>query len=318
MLVIISKLVSIFLIVGIGYAAVKAGILKPGAKQVVSDLLVKITCPCIILASTTSQTISKDTWSITLWAIVMSLIIFIVSPYIGYFISRKIYKIEQDDAVIQSFSFGSSNSGFFGFPVSLALFGESILYVFIIENAILGFYLYAFGVIFMEMFSTKKTGKGLDWKQIAKSMTNPCLIASVSAVVLLAAGFHFPAMILDAMDILGASTTPLSMLLVGIMLSECDLVDLLKDKKFVIMSITKMLAVPVLAFLLVNWLPIPVEVKLGTVFCFAFPSAVMILPMVGQEGLDANRAAQCIAFQTLLSMITLPIAAALLGSIYVL
>ena len=77
-----------------------------------------------------------------------------------------------------------------------------------------------------------------------------------------------------------------------------------------------MICVPLITFLLVNWLPISSELKLGFVFGAAFPAAVAIVPIASMEGRDSVLAAECVALTTLISLVVLPTTAVILTNLY--
>ena len=142
---IISKIASIFLIIFVGFIANKAGVMPMSANKLFVNLLLKVTCPCMILASITSSELRDDTITVTIQTFAGGCIFLLVGAGIGYVLARLI-KVESDQIGPYAFSFGSINNGFIGFPVTAALFGSNILYLMVIHNiALQAMYLYTVG-----------------------------------------------------------------------------------------------------------------------------------------------------------------------------
>ena len=155
-------------------------------------------------------------------------------------------------------------------------------------------------------------------KSFFVSFWNPNAVASVISLVMLFAGLHLPKLIFEPVQTLGDATIPLSMLLVGLQLSESNISGLIKNGKILAFSLVKMLLLPVLTFFAVNWLPLAVSVKICLIFAAVFPAAVAVAPVTAMENKNSLAAAELIAITTLLSVGTIPLFATLLTQFYLL
>ena len=254
-----GKILSIFMIIAVGFAANKADIMPMAANKYLVGLLIRVTCPCMIVASITSNELREDTLSLSLQTLIGAVIFFTVSALVGWFICAKIVKVlPRENIGVYTYSFGSINSGFIGFPITLALFGSSILYLMVIHNVLLSLYLYTFGIMLVNIGAS---GRKLDFKGFLNSFKNINSIAAAISIIMLFMGLKLPTVIFDCVDMIGDATTPLSMLIVGMQLGDCDFREVLKNRKLLGISLLKMLLLPVLTFLMVNWLPFDVSVK---------------------------------------------------------
>ena len=77
-----------------------------------------------------------------------------------------------------------------------------------------------------------------------------------------------------------------------------------------------MVMCPVITFLLVNWLPIATEIKIILVFGSAFPSAVAVAAISAIENKNSVLGAEGVAVTTLMSLITIPVWAAIISLLY--
>lgn len=309
-----GKILSIFMIIAVGFTANKADIMPMAANKYLVGLLIRVTCPCMIVASITSNELREDTLSLSLQTLIGAVIFFTVSALVGWFICAKIVKVlPRENIGVYTYSFGSINSGFIGFPITLALFGSSILYLMVIHNVLLSLYLYTFGIMLVNIGAS---GRKLDFKGFLNSFKNINSIAAGVSIIMLFMGLKLPTVIFDCVDMIGDATTPLSMLIVGMQLGDCDFREVLKNRKLLGISLLKMLLLPVLTFLLVNWLPLDVSVKVCLVFAASFPVAVAVVPVTSEQNRDSLIAAEMVAITTLFSLAVIPAVATFLLGYY--
>ena len=314
MILIIEKIVSIFLIMAIGFFANRIGVLPKEANDVLTSVLIKIITPCMLISSITSKELSEDTVSATIQIFCGGLIFFIVCAFISFILSKYVFHIKEDEVGTYAFTLGSINSGFMGFPVTLALFGSEILYFMVIHNITLTVYMYSFGPVILAAGHGRKSS--FNWHPFLKSFLNINTIVSFISIIMLFAGLHLPSFLFDTVESVGDATVPISMLLVGLQLGQSNPLKILKNGKMVALSLIKMLTFPVLTFLAVNWLPLATSVKVCMVFAAVFPAAVAAAPVTSLEGKDPVPSAEMIAFTTLVSVATIPLFAALITAYY--
>ena len=309
-----GKILSIFMIIAVGFAANKADIMPMAANKYLVALLLRVTCPCMIVASITSNELREDTLSLSLQTLVGGIIFFAVSALLGWILSAKLIKVEPaENSGIYTFAFGSINSGFIGFPITLAIFGSGILYLMVIHNVVLNLYLYTFGIMLVNIGAS---GGRPDFKGFLKSFTNINAIAAVVSIIMLFMGLKLPSVLFDCVEMIGDSTTPFSMLIVGMQLGECDFKEVLKNRKLLGISFLKMLLLPVLTFFMVNWLPFSPEVKVCLIFAASFPVAVATVPVTSEQNRDSLITAEMVAITTLISLAVIPAAATFLLGYY--
>lgn len=334
MILILEKVLSIFLLLAVGFTAGKMNFLPEGTRNSLNNVLLKITAPCMIISSITDKSINDGTIRLTFEILIVSFFFFIFASLMGFLLSKYIFKIRpREDLGVYTFSFASLNSGFMGFPLTLALFGQDIFYLMVMQNVLLTVYLYTAGPMLLTLGASadssdnpaKSCGNasGLSAASLIKkishvfsSLCNPNTLACVISIFMLFCGLHLPGFLFDSVEILGDATIPISMLAVGMQLSESDLSKNLKNKKLVIFSSVKMLLLPILTFFAVNWLPIDYTVKLCAVLASLFPSAVVTVPVTAMEGKNAAAASSLVAVTTLMCIITIPIFAAFLTDYY--
>ena len=229
MVLVINKVLAIFLLIAAGYFVGKIKVLPDGADKTLNILLIQIITPCMILSSITSKELTDDTFTATIQTLVGAALFFGLAGIVGFLFSKYVLRIRRGAEVgVWAYSFGSVNTGFMGFPVTLALFGQDIFYLIVMHNVVLTVYLYSAGPSMIKIGekhseTTSVSSEQNRLKTFFKSFANPNAVASLIALIMLFCGLHLPTTLFESVKTLGDATIPLSMLLVGIQLSASDL-----------------------------------------------------------------------------------------------
>ncbi len=311
--VVINNIAAVFLIMGVGFAANKIGMLPEEANKYLSPLLIKITTPCLVLANIASREVEEGMWGDILEALLLFALYFVVFCFLGWVLCTRVMKMkDHEDCGVYMMLFASINNGFIGLPITLSIFGEEKLFFMVFFQMVLTLYIFGPGIIQVH-YGDRKKGGG---KSILKMILSPVILAGLIGILLLALGIGLPEVIFKCLDTIGSATTPLSMIVIGIQLGSSNFRGIIKNKKLMSLSIIKMVLTPVITFLLVNWLPIPDAIKLVAIFGASFPSAVAATPIAAMEGKNTQLSAEGVAFTTLLSLVTIPLTAYAVSAIY--
>ena len=311
MLTVFLKIAAIFAMTAIGFIASKTGVLPAESKKYLSNLLLFITSPCMIIGSMTSQTLDAHTFELMIQIVAGSFIFFLAAMGISFLIV-KLMRCDRDDAGVLMVIITAVNTGFMGFPVTKAIFGNTYFFLMVIQNIVLNIYLYSMMVYQMNYGFRKKEGI----KGMLMPMMNMCTYALIAGLVFMLLKVRLPDILADFINTIGDATIPVSMIVVGVQLSESSIRKMLTNKRLITASLCNVILIPVLTFLAVNWLPLAPESKLILIFAAAFPCAVVSTAIALKENRNAALMAEGVAMTTLLSMGTLPVAAILLMQLY--
>ena len=311
MLTVFLKIAAIFAMTAIGFIASKTGVLPAESKKYLSNLLLFITSPCMIIGSMTSQTLDAHTFELMIQIVAGSFVFFIAAMGISFLIV-KLMRCDKEDAGVLMVIITAVNTGFMGFPVTKAIFGNTYFFLMVIQNIVLNIYLYSMMVYQMNYGFRKKEGI----KGMLMPMLNMCTYALIIGLVLMLLKVQLPDILADFINTIGDATIPVSMIVVGVQLSESSIRKMLTNKRLITASLCNVILIPVLTFLAVNWLPLAPESKLILIFAAAFPCAVVSTAIALKENRNAALMAEGVAMTTLLSMGTLPVTAILLMQLY--
>ena len=306
MLLIFSKVLVVFIYIGVGLAANKFKVLPDGSEKHFISLVMGITAPCLVVSSITGQEINGSMYRNTVILLVLTALIYAVVAVVTTFISDRIFPgKEQQDRNVLAAAMTGCNSGFMGFPIASAVFGELVFYYLVIQTVSNNLYLFVMSLAQLHHRENEKSAKSLKEKlQPLVSLTSS---ATIISIIMLAAGLRLPAYVMDIVSTLGDITIPLSMILVGVQLGGTDLKRLLADRDLLVASVIKLILIPALVTLIVLPLPIDPVVKLTTLLGMCFPSAVIGVAVSAQENKNSGLMAEAVAITTMLSMITLPV-----------
>ena len=312
--IIFSKIAAIFLIMAAGFAINKSKLIPSEGTPYFVTMLVWITTPCMIYSSITTREYDPSILTVTVHMFILSLLFFLVSTLMGFFLCKYVFKVDPHDLGVYSASFGGINNGFMGFPITQAIFGPTIFYYMVISNICLNIYIYSACPLILHLGDKNKK---FSMKYMLKNLLNPASAVCFISLFMMIKGWQLPGILFETIDMIGSITVPLSMLVVGMQLGQSNALKVLKNVKLVALSILKMGLIPLTMFLIVNWLPIDPGVKVGVIFAACFPCSVIISSMALLEKKNATLASEFVALTTLISIGSIPLFAVLLNSIYV-
>lgn len=302
MLVIFAKILSVFGITLIGFGANKIKWLPIESTKYLSLLLINIASPCLVISSMSKQELSDDTLASVIHTAGFMFLALTVSALIAIAVVKSV-KIPKEDRGVYRLLLTFTNSGFMGFPLALAVFGEEGLFLMIIANAVFLIYLYSIGVI---LLIYDKDG-AIDIKSAMKSILSIPFFTSVLGLLMFFTGIHLPALVENFLDTIGAITIPLSMIIIGIQLAESRIRDALTNKYLYLTVILRLVVLPILLFGIFVWLPLNSFAFCIVIFAIALPSAAVIPVLSELYQSNTKLASQGVFLTTMLSMITIPV-----------
>lgn len=289
---VLMQVLTLFLLILCGFGAAKGKLLDE--KQIVglNTFVLSFAQPCLILSSMQRDR-SPDLIRDLLLVFVFTCVIIAVSGVIA----RRIFRREGTDrrAVLTNLSM-VSNCGFMGYPVITAALGEDAL----IYAAL---YVSAFNLMSWTLCAYYFGGKeAMRPRQLLKS---PSLLAVIAGMALFLTGWRLPGFVNNAMSMLGNTTTPLAMFVIGTRLVGLNRTHL-SDKSLLTACGLRLIVFPLVVLLLI-FTPLPRMVSASLFLCTAMPCAALTAMMSEMYNSDRALASRGVALSTALSMITVPI-----------
>ncbi|MBR2943271.1 MAG: AEC family transporter [Clostridia bacterium] len=290
---VIAQLISLFLMMFVGYIAARAQIITPDFRKKLSTFTLSVAAPGVILSSALQSDMPASGMLSVL--LIATLFFFIMIP-LAALLSRVLSKNAQEKKLDQ-LMLVFTNVGFMGIPVAQALYGMNgvaMVSMFILTFN-LAFFSYGLMLISGEMTFN------------LRSLCNPCIFAALGALFFALTGLHLPGPIESTLASIGSMNTPLAMIIIGASLAHSDLRVALTNPRLYKISLARMLIMPLCMLAIMRLLPID-PMLAGVAVCeAAMPVAgncAMASDMYTPEDMTASHA---VIVSTLMSALSLPV-----------
>ena len=302
MQVVVTSVVTLFILVFIGFFIGKRGTIHKDSIPDFSTLVISVTMPVTVfctIAEQDSLELAGDIWKVLL----ITFICQIGSMFLGMLVI-KIMHIPDSESGVWIFNFMFSNNGFMGFPMALAIFGSTGLFLMAMANVVLNLLIFSIGLKFMTWHYPVKEKISLK-----KMLVNNINIAVVIGFIFFFAQIPLPDVVTDLLDYISEITAGLSMLVVGLSLSRMDVKDVFKNKKIFVLAAFRLLVIPFLVITVFRIFPIHVSEEVYQVILLsaALPSASAQTMLAEQYHTNTSDASRAVFITTLFSVVTIPV-----------
>ena len=298
-----QQVAELFILMGLGALGAKTGLLRPEGKQTLSNLLVNLVVPAMIINSYRMD-FSPEILRNLLAAFALSTL----SSLLGLVITL-LFTARSKDSRTPIFRFACifSNAGYMGLPLISALFGsEGLLYA--------SAYFTIFNLLLWTLGYSIVSGSS-DPKAVVKSLAHtPAIYAVLVGLAIYLLQIPIPALLAQPISLLGAMNTPLSMLITGMLIAAGDLKSIVCSRPIWKLAAVRMLVIPALclgAFALLGLFRFGMAAQV-VLLLECCPAAAITSVFAVQFGHDEQFAAGCVVLTTLLSILTLPLCALVL------
>lgn len=295
LLVIVNGVISLFLIILVGVYAAKKRIITKEINKGLTNILLKITLPCLVVSSFIFD-LSDELKDNIIRCFIYSPLVLIISIVISYIL---LIPIKGEKKIIIQFANVFSNCGFIGFPIVFSIYGnEGVIYASIF-NLFFTAFLWTYGVI---LFNGK-----MKREDIKKVLLNPAIVAVFIGLIIMIFGFDIPSVLSSTLDLVGNMTSPLSMIIVGVILGNAKIISYLKDKTIYYSAFLKLIIMPCILILISRLLKDTSLVIKTLIIVTAMPAAAMTSILAESFDKESEYSAVIVFITTLFSVITFPI-----------
>ena len=172
--------------------------------------------------------------------------------------------------------------------------------------------LVAFNVLFFTVQLPMFTGGKRNLKAV---LTVPTL-ATALLLVMLALGLHWPAPVQTVVSSIGSMITPMSLIIIGVMLSENDLLAIFREKAVYLVMLLRNFLIPAAAMLLLCVIPLDSEAKLCILVYLSCPCATLTTIYSIQTDTRPELCARAVLFSTIAFAASLPFVIAVGQSLF--
>lgn len=288
----VKQTLVMFLYMLAGWSLLKGGkITEKGSKDMAS-MLVWLIIPVVIIHSFCIECTPER-----LVALGQSTLLAALSLGLAILVSRLVYRKKP----VEHFGAAFSNAGFIGLPLVKATLGDSAGFYLVAIVALLNILQATYGVAVLT-FGQKKTN-------LRTLLTNPILVGALVGLALFFTGLgtRLPAVVTTAVSGIAALNAPIAMLVLGVYLAKSPLKALLTNRDSYLVSLWRLIVIPVLTALVFALLPIPADVRMAVLLAAAAPIGANVAVYAQLNNLDYSYACQTVALSTVLSILSLPL-----------
>lgn len=304
----VQSVLSIMIVIAIGYWLTKKQWFDDNASTLFSRLVMNVTLPAMMIANMMTF-FDREQLLVMGLGFLFPLAGMLLSYGVAV-ITAKAFRVPFEQRGVYSCMFAMSNTIFVGLPVNVALFGEaSIPYVLIyyIANTIM---FWTLGVYGIRRDANEEGGFGLE---AVRKVFTPPFIAFLFAALLLMLNVRLPAVILNTSVMIGRITTPVSLFFVGIVLYSLPLNKIKIDKVMLLVLFGRYIISPLLVYVMLSFFPVPTLMKNVFVIQAAMPVMTQSVIVARACGADDQFAALGASVTTIASLVIIPLYLLLLG-----
>ncbi len=292
LLTVVSQVVTLFLMMAVGFIFVKLGWFSRETSAQCTQLILYAVGTSIIITKLQIDATPDVVQTMLKAALGMALTYVVMIP-----LSQLLFRRESlDTRVVRRFGITYANNSFMGLPLLAGVLGEDAL---------------LFGVISMLVFFTFQWTHGVlifgGKLSLKKAVLNPGIIAIIIGLFFFIVGFKIPAPIFKAMEFMGSLNTPLAMVIIGGQMARSDLLNVLRKPKLYLTAAIKLIFVPFITIFLLMPLNLEPMAYCACVVLSACPTAGITSMFAQIYQRDEETAAQMVTLSTVLCVITLPI-----------
>lgn len=320
-MVMLQQMIVMFLMMAVGYLCYRRQILTEEVSRKVSAIVVNVANPCMILSSALTDQQMQGKELVQTLAIVVMMYAFLLA--MAQLLPR-ILRIQKESRGAYAAMTVFANIGFMGFPVLAAMYGNGALLYGAVFQIPFNILIYTYGVavltrkqgacvkagVDVKESNNEQQGKLQETLEIVKKIFNIGVIACIAAMLLYFLQAPVPSFLQAFITNLGNLTAPLSMMIIGASLAQMPLKELFLDKKLLLFSLVKLLLLPAVWMIMVNRVAEQEILRGVCLVMMATPAGSMTAMLAQQYGGDYETASRGVALTTVLSVITMPLLAA--------
>jgi len=291
----------IFIIIGIGFAAVRMGLLARADMRVLGVFVINVSLPALLFKALSQRALGELVSADLLIAYTLGSLL-VGGLALGYVCL--VQKRDLQSGAVLALGVSASNSAYIGYPIALQVFGPA-------ASAALAVYAVVESLVMMPLALTLAEAGGSGGRQWYRALgdillrlaKNPFILAIAAGVAWASIGAALPAPLARVVDMLSTASAPVALFCIGGTLAGLHLKGLGADIGLIVVG--KLLLHPLAVFVVILALPnMAPQLKTVAIMNACMPM-MSIYPILGQKyGKEGICAAALIA-ATALSFFTI-------------
>jgi len=294
--VVLESIIALFIMILAGVYARRRNIITGETYKGLVNVLIQIALPFMILSSFL-HTYDKAIKENIVKTIYYSLGAYILMAAVSYLL---LWPVKDTKKTILHFANVFVNTGYVGFPILNSMYGpEGVVYGSIF-NMFFVLFLWTYGIILFKgrfMAGELKT-------ELRKVLLNPSILAVCVGLLLMFFNIKLPGAVTSASRGIGSLTGPLSMIIIGCILSKVKIKIYLRDWTVYYGVIVKLIVIPMIIYLAASLTATSSIVINSVIIMTALPASAMTSIFADVFDKEKEYAAFYVSITTLLSLFT--------------
>ena len=297
-ILLMQEIIKLFVIMFMGYAVVKAGLMKASESKSVSVILVYLVNPCVIVNAFQVEytpEVQKGLILAVMAAVVIHLLYLLLTAVLKHPLHLNV--IERATAIY-------SNAGILVIPLVQVLLGQEYV---IYSSAFITVQLVLLWTHCKSMLCEESK---LEWKKI---LLNVNIISIFVGVILFVSRVSLPSGVQSVLGMMNNLMGPLGMLLAGMVIADVSMKNVFLRKRNYLSAALRLLIYPVLSLAVMKIISLfaPVsdfkQILLTVYLASVTPACTTVTSMAQLYDKDAGYASSLYVLTTLLSIVTMPV-----------
>ena len=298
-----EQMAGIFLLLFIGYVLKRYFILPDEAGTVLSQVTTKLFLPALIFYTFMEECTVANLQEYGSWMFIGA-VFQAIGIALGIVLSKWLAKGDELLSGIIRYVIAFPNTGAVGTPVVLALFGHLGLFQYQLFTLSATITCYGWGVAQLAPPQYRHTPKD-QWKQIVTPVNVAMALGGVFGLT--GIGSRLPQIVHTTIQNIGACYSVVAIIVAGFIIGKYHLFKLLRDKMAYLISIIRLVIIPIAFLLALRLLKVPDMLLTLACLTFACPCGVNSIVYPVSYGQDAYAGASLVLITSVLSVFTIPL-----------
>lgn len=297
-LLLMEEIAKLFAIMLMGYAVVKAGLMKSSESKSISVVMVYLVIPCVIIDAFQvdyTPEVQKGLLLACAAAVLVHVLFLILTT-----ILKQVLQLD----TIERATVIYSNAGILVIPLVQDLLGQEYV---IYSSAYIAVQLILIWTHCKNMLCEED---GLEWKKV---FLNVNIISIIVGVILFISKIQLPSGVQDVMDMMNNMIGPIGMLLAGMVIADVPLKTVFTKKRNYVSTVLRLIVYPIFVLILMKLiytftrLNDSKQILLTVYIASITPACATVTSMAQLYDKDAAYASSLYVLTTLLSIVTMPV-----------
>lgn len=289
------QIVILLFFMAVGFILVRSKLLPHGSHRFFSTLVTYVFLPGLNFY-TFAVGLDFSDFSKHFSNLGLSLVLLVVLYIAGMFLA-KLFAKNKGEHGIYHYTFVMPNQGFVGFPLILGIYGLEMLVDFQIFTLPFSIFVYTLGMMMLT------SQKGIVWSRLFC----PPVIGMIAGFIVSLTGVPLPDIVIDISQTAGNCMSTVAMILTGCVLAELPLKEMLGDIKIYIVSLIRLVGIPVVACTALYFLGATKDQIILTVLFLSLPCGLNTVVFPATYGGDSRPGAKLALVSSLMCLVTIPL-----------